>query len=231
VPFVPVPAAGALRRREAFAEQRRHDRQAAGGVVGLYAAAPRAPTGTSQGLLSSGMATGLAPILREADNYLLGASKLHQAASDLANLLEQACVPYAVCGALALALHGRVRLTTVVDILIRQDDLSAFKRRWLGRSYVEVTPGLKAIRDITNDVRIDFLLAGDYPGDGKQKPVYFPDPQTIEAVGDRFRVLPLATLVELKQSSGMTAPTAAKTSWTSSSSSAPTTSTATTPCP
>ena len=148
----------------------------------------------------------LARILREADDYQMGHSKLHEAAAALARILQDSGVPYAVAGALALAVHGRVRLTTDVDILIRREDLAAFKSDWLGRGYVEVTAGLKAIRDTQHNVKIDFLLAGDYPGDGKVKPVAFPDPATIDTTADAFRVLPLRSLIELKLASGMTAP-------------------------
>ena len=35
---------------------------------------------------------------------------------------------------------------------------------------MEITAGLKAVRDTRFDVKIDFLLTGDYPGDGKAKP-------------------------------------------------------------
>src|SRR5262249_18348201 len=53
---------------------------------------------------------------------------------------------------------------------------------------------------------IEFLVAGDYPGDGKPKPIAFPDPAqaSIEIEGMRFLQLP--RLVELKLASGMTNP-------------------------
>jgi hypothetical protein len=135
------------------------------------------------------MAEALAPILEEADAYVMGNSKLHETAVALTRILDTAKIPYAVSGALALAVHGRVRLTTDVDVLIRREDLAAFKEEWLG-----------------HNVKIDFLLAGDFPGDGKPKPVAFPDPAGLETVGERFRVLPLRTLIELKLASGMSAP-------------------------
>jgi hypothetical protein len=63
------------------------------------------------------------------------------------------------------------------------------------------------MRDSQEDVRIDILLTGDYPGDGKPKPVAFPDPTeaTDDASGD-LPVLRLPVLLELKLASGMTAP-------------------------
>jgi len=50
------------------------------------------------------------------------------------------------------------------------------------------------------------LLAGDFPGDGRPKPVAFPDPATAAVEGERFRILSMPTLIELKLASGMTAP-------------------------
>jgi hypothetical protein len=151
------------------------------------------------------MAQALEPILREADGYFMGESKLHETARALARLLDDDGIPYAISGALALAAHGRVRLTEDVAILLRREDLAAFKQKWLGRGYVEITPGLKAVRDTHRNVKVDFLLAGEFPGDGKPKPVAFPDPATEDATGEDLRVLSLRTLIELKLASGMTA--------------------------
>ena len=59
------------------------------------------------------------------------------------------------------------------------------------------------MRDAELGVKIDVLLAGDYPGDGKPKPVAFPDP-SVAVQGDGFRVLGIKDLVELKLASGLT---------------------------
>lgn len=86
------------------------------------------------------------------------------------------------------------------------EELDRFKAEWLGRGYVEVRPGGKAVRDTINDARIDFLITGDFPGDGKPKPVAFPDPREAAVLGERYRVVSLPRLVEMKLASGMTAP-------------------------
>jgi len=151
------------------------------------------------------MAQSLSRVLDDADEYFMQRSRLHEAARELARLFDAKGIPYAIGGALALGVHGRRRLTEDVDILVRREDLAVFKQTWLGRGYVEITPGLKAIRDTQRNVKIDFLLAGDYPGDGKPKPVVFPDPSIQYVETDGLRVLSLETLVELKLASGMTA--------------------------
>jgi hypothetical protein len=149
----------------------------------------------------------VAEILDEADAFFMGKGRLHDAAVRLGAILDEMGIPYAVAGAIALAFHGRRRLTEDVDVLLAPDGLAAFKAAWLGRGYVEITPGLKAVRDTRAGVKIDFLLVGDFPGDGKPKPVSFPAPSTAapqDAAG--YRVLSLERLVELKLASGMTAP-------------------------
>ena len=56
------------------------------------------------------------------------------------------------------------------------------------------------------DVAINVFLAGDYPGDGKPKAVRFPDPAVAANRGERVRLLPLETAIELKIASGISAP-------------------------
>jgi hypothetical protein len=140
------------------------------------------------------------------DAFFMGASKIHTAAELLAARLEDAGVDYAIAGALALAVHGFRRATEDVDVLISRQGLERFKQQWLGRGYVEIRSGGKPVRDTVNDTRIDFLIVGDFPGDGKPKPVAFPDPEHAAVRGNTFRVLALPRLVELKLASAMTAP-------------------------
>ena len=145
-------------------------------------------------------------LLREAQEYFMGTGGIHDAASAIARRFDQLGIDYAIAGALALGEHGFKRLTTDVDVLIRREDLARFKDEWLGRGYVDVRPGGKAIRDTVNNIKIDFLIAGNFRGDGKPKPVSFPEPAAAAVQGAKYRIVALPTLVELKLASGMTAP-------------------------
>jgi hypothetical protein len=138
--------------------------------------------------------------------YFMGRSPVHQAAEAIARILTEEGVDFAIAGALALNEHGVLRATEDVDILITRDGLARFKEKWLGRGYVELRAGGRSIRDAAHQVRIDFLISGDFPGDGKPKPVAFPEPRAAAVTGDRFPVLALERFVELKLASGMTAP-------------------------
>jgi hypothetical protein len=59
------------------------------------------------------------------------------------------------------------------------------------------------LRDTENGVRIEFLVAGEFPGDGKAKPVAFPEPGRVAEEVEGIRLLNLAALVELKLASGI----------------------------
>ena len=137
---------------------------------------------------------------------MTGTSPIHRAAEDLARRFDAQRIAYAVAGAIALGAHGVMRATEDVDVLITPAGLARFKSEWLGRGYVELRSGGKAVRDTVNGVKIDFLLTGDYPGDGKPKPVAFPDPAKVSIDAGAYQVVPLSTLLELKIASGMTAP-------------------------
>lgn len=136
----------------------------------------------------------------------MASSPLQNAAAEIARRLEEMGIDYAIAGAICLAAHGLVRATEDVDLLISREGLDRFKQSWLGRGYVDLRPGGKAVRDTVNGVKVDFLLEGEYPGDGKPKPVRFPAPAEVAMEAGRFRVVNLPRLVELKLASGMTAP-------------------------
>ena len=145
-------------------------------------------------------------VLGRAGAFFMGRSPVHQAAEEIARRLEAAGIDYAVAGALSLGYHGLMRTTEVVEVLITTQGLARFKEEWLGRGYVNLRAGGKPVRDTFNNVRIDFLLAGEFPGDGKPKPVAIPIPRDAAESGERFRVVTLPRLIELKLASGLSAP-------------------------
>ena len=118
--------------------------------------------------------------------------------------LESIGVPYAVAGGAWLEAHGFRRLTVDVDILVNREGLSAIHAKLEGLGYVPPFAGSKNLRDAEHGVRIEFLIAGEFPGDGKPKPVAFPDPAEVGVEIKGVRYLSLPKLVELKIASGMT---------------------------
>ncbi len=136
----------------------------------------------------------------------MGDADVQRALTKLVRVLDETRIPYAIIGAMALNEYGYQRVTTDVDVLLTRDGLEALKARALGHGYVEKFPGRRGLRDTENGVPIDVVLAGEYPGDGRPKPVRFPDPARVAVRGARIVLLPLNVLVELKLASGMSAP-------------------------
>ena len=144
--------------------------------------------------------------VESAQRFFMAEADVHRALDKLVRTFETLGVPYAIIGAMALNEFGYQRTTVDVDVLLTAEGLAAFKAAMLGRGYVEKFPGSRGVRDTEHGVDIDVVLAGMYPGDGKPKPVVFPDPATAAERGSRVALLPLPLVVELKLASGMTAP-------------------------
>jgi hypothetical protein len=141
-----------------------------------------------------------------AGRFFMGRVDVRKALEKLVRLLEEGDIAYAIIGAMALNEYGYRRVTEDVDVLLTREGLEAFKRAHLGRGYTEKFPGSRGLRDTEHGVPIDVFLAGEYPGDGKPKPVAFPDPAAAAERGRKVRLLPLHDLLELKLASGITAP-------------------------
>jgi hypothetical protein len=63
------------------------------------------------------------------------------------------------------------------------------------------------LRDEVTRVHVEFLIAGEYPGDRKAKSVRFPTPGDVaETSADGLRFVNLKTLIELKSASARSAP-------------------------
>jgi hypothetical protein len=152
--------------------------------------------------------SGIGAVAEEAGDFFMGKGSLHQALLRLARELEQAQVPYSVVGAMALGGHGFARMTEDIDVLVTADGLARFRDRLVGRGYAPTHPGAtRNFRDAETGVRIEFLVAGEYPGDGRPKPVVLPDPMRVASrVEQGVRFLALEPLIELKLASGLSAP-------------------------
>jgi hypothetical protein len=140
----------------------------------------------------------------EGDRHFQRDDQVFKTLRKIALRLESIHVPYAVAGGMALEAHGFRRLTVDVDILVRRDGLKTIHEELEGLGYIPPFAGSKNLRDTENGVRVEFLIAGEFPGDGKPKPVAFPDPAQVGVEISGVRYLSLPALVELKIASGMT---------------------------
>lgn len=143
---------------------------------------------------------------REGSRHFEKESAVHKSLEKIAGKLEELNIPYAIAGGMALFFHGVRRFTEVVDILVTRNGLREIHERLEGLGHVPPFQGSKTLRDAETGVKIEFIVAGDYPGDGKPKPVAFPEPDQVSTQIEKKRFLTLAKLLELKLASGMTNP-------------------------
>lgn len=146
-------------------------------------------------------------VLREAEAFFLREGRVHQALRRLVRDLEAEAIPYVIIGGMALSLWGYNRQTVDIDILLTKQGLSRFQERLLGRGYAPAFAGAtKTFRELQTQVKIEVLTTGEYPGDGRPKPVAFPDPETVRVSRGDYDVITLEKLIELKLASGLSAP-------------------------
>ncbi|MBI1345077.1 hypothetical protein GC163_02180 [bacterium] len=143
--------------------------------------------------------------LEEGGKFFEATSSVHKTLRGIAERLTELNIPYAVCGGMALNAHGFRRFTEDVDILVTKESLQKIHSELTGRGYLQPFEQSKNLRDTDTKVKIEFLITGQYPGDGKPKPVMFPDPATSAFVVDGIQYLRLEPLIELKLSSGISA--------------------------
>ncbi len=145
-------------------------------------------------------------IAKRVDAFMMERSPVHETMRRLAKAFNDMQIPFAIAGAMAANAHGHRRTTADVDVLLRREDLRRFKDCWIGRGWLDLFEGSKGFKDTQNGVKVDVLIVGDYPGDGKAKPVSFPTPESVREIhDDSLPFLSLKSLLELKIASGMTA--------------------------
>jgi hypothetical protein len=145
-------------------------------------------------------------IAKRVDAFMMDQSPVHDTMRRLAKAFNDLEIAFAIAGAMAANAHGHRRTTADVDVLLRREDLVRFKDCWMGRGWLDIFEGSKGFKDTLNGVKVDVLIVGDYPGDGKPKPISFPNPESVrELRGEGLPYLNLKSLLELKIASGMTA--------------------------
>jgi hypothetical protein len=144
--------------------------------------------------------------LREGSMHFEEGGAVQQTLRRIAKRLDELGVPYAVVGGLALFFHGYRRFTEDVDVLVTKDDLKRIHEKLEGLGYLPPFQGSKHLRDTESGVKVEFLTTGEYPGDGKPKPVAFPNPADVRVESGGVWFLSLPALVELKLASGLTNP-------------------------
>jgi hypothetical protein len=144
--------------------------------------------------------------LQEGSMHFEKESAVHKALEKITRRLTELRIPYAVVDSMAMFFHGYRRFTEDVDILVTPEGLKEIHRQLEGLGYLPPFQGSKHLRDAELGVKIEFLTTGAFAGDGKPKPVAFPDPEPASVEVEGVRILQLPRLLELKLASGMTNP-------------------------
>lgn len=140
--------------------------------------------------------------LREGSMYFEGSSSVHKTLIGIARRLDELGIDYAIAGGMCLSRHGFQRFTQDVDVIVTRDGLAQLHEKLEGRGYVKPFAASKNLRDAETGVRIDFIISGQYPGDGKPGPVVFPVPSAVAKEIDGIRYVDLVPFIELKLASG-----------------------------
>lgn len=158
--------------------------------------------GDFQTVLSSPTAT-----YAEGLDFFRGKGKLNDALDKLTRDLDKNGIDYVVIGAISLNQHGYRRFTEDIDLLLTREGLEDFHEKLVGLGYRPAFTGArKKFRTTNENVPVEVITSGEYPGDGLPKPVQFPNPNEVAVVIDGVKTLSLEKLVELKLSSGISAP-------------------------
>jgi hypothetical protein len=139
--------------------------------------------------------------------YFMGQGGLNNTLAQITSDLKEHGIDYMVIGAVALLAHGYPRFTEDIDLVLTPEGLEVFHRDLIGLGYAPAFPGArKRLRSTRDGVTIEVMTTGEYPGDGKPKPVSIPEPSTASTEIDGIKIVTFEKLIELKLASGMTAP-------------------------
>lgn len=136
--------------------------------------------------------------LKEISMFFAGKDEVHKSLRRLVKRLERAGIAYAVMGGMAVNAHKYRRTTGDVDLLLTPAGLAEFKKRFVTKNYQLKEGKTRRFIDRVNNIEIDFLLTGMYPGSGRPGPIAFPDPVDASEEIEKTRVVNLVTLVQLK---------------------------------
>jgi hypothetical protein len=136
--------------------------------------------------------------LKEISMFFEKSAPVYQTMQRLAQQLQQAGIPYAVMGAMAVNAHGARRTTDDLDVLLTPEGFKQFRDRFVGSQFDQAAKRSRRFIDRSNGVQVDILLTGHHPGRGGPAPFAFPDPAAASEEIDQIRVVTLVQLVQLK---------------------------------
>ena len=146
-------------------------------------------------------------VYAEGLRYFMGEGTINKTLARLTHDLDQRGIDYMVIGAIALLAHGYPRFTEDINLVMTSEGLQKFHDELVGLGYTPAFSGArKRLRSTSDGVSIEVMTSGEFPGDGKPKPVSMPRPDEASIEIDGIRFVTLEKLIELKLASGISAP-------------------------
>jgi hypothetical protein len=146
-------------------------------------------------------------VYAEGLRYFIGEGTINKTLARLVNDLEQRGIDYLVIGAIALLAHGYPRFTEDINLVMTSEGLQKFHDELVGLGYTPAFSGAKKrLRSTADGVSIEVMTTGEFPGDGKPKPVSMPRPADASVEINGIKFVTLEKLIELKLASGISAP-------------------------
>ncbi len=116
------------------------------------------------------------PVLayQEGLRFFIGEGILNETLRRVARDLENRGIDYSLIGAVALNNYGYRRFTEDIDLLLTKEGLETFQKELVGLCYRPAFEGAtKKFRTTEKNVSVEIITSGEFPGDGKPKPVVF----------------------------------------------------------
>jgi hypothetical protein len=145
-------------------------------------------------------------IYAEGLRYFMGEGQLNNTLTRLSADLKQHGIDYMVIGAVALLAHGYPRFTEDINLVMTAEGLEKFHEELIGLGYAPSYAGArKRLLSTIDNVTIEVMTSGEYPGVGRPKPVRMPIPASASEEIDGIKFVTLDKLIELKLASGISA--------------------------
>jgi len=136
--------------------------------------------------------------MKEISMFFQARDEVHKTMRRLAKRLEKAEIPYVVVSGMAVFAHHYRRTTNDVDFLVTQNGFDRFLRLFVPKNYASIPKRPRRFIDKVNNVTVDFLVTGHFPGSGKPGPISYPDPSDVSQTIEKIQVVNLPNLVQLK---------------------------------
>ncbi len=133
----------------------------------------------------------------EGSRFFMGEGILNETLRRVTKDLKNHAIDYSVIGAVALNQHGYRRFTEDIYLLLTSEGLEKFRNELIGKGYRPAfEDATKKFRTTAENVTVEIITSGEFPGDGKPKPVVFPDPNENQTEIDGVKTLTLEKLIE-----------------------------------